>query len=342
MTTGAPAADAEGREGGAPEAPRGFSGGGGWHLVAFIAALGLLLSMSLDWYTTEQGEEFRRVEDAAERSTRNVDPNLDEDAAHAAEGQEATAWQADAFVDRLILIACLVAFAAAVAAAFMRATGRRPEPPRNPAAIATVAGLAGTLLILYRMFQPPGLNEVAIVKLGAPLGLVSVGLLTIGARLATVVEQEERAEARGEVAEPDGEDAEEERARRRERRGRGEERGRRRGLRRRRGASGDAGVAEPGAATAAASGPGASDEIDFDFPAPAPPGPAHTGEPGPPGPALPVPPAFPEPPEPDRAPGSLWRPEPQRPAEEAPVEEPPVAEPPVGEPPVDEPPRGPR
>lgn len=330
MTTGAPAADAEGRGGGAPEEPRGFVGRGGWHIVAFLAALALILALSLDWYTTEQGEEFRRVEDAAGQS-RQVDPNLDEDAAHAAEGQEATAWQADAFVDRLILAACLAAFAAAVAGAFMRSAGRRPEPPWNPSAIATVAGLAGTLLILYRIFQPPGLNEVAIVKPGAPLGLVSVGLLTIGARLATLAEREERAEARGERPAGAGLDEdlggpEAEPAAGRGLGRRGRDRGERRPRRRR-----DRPV-EPGAVagSAEAATPGAEpasvDAIDFDFPAPPPPDPAHREDAPPAGEPPPLPPAPPSaPPEPevgfgdqsappDRPPPQpLWQPTPEPP-----------------------------
>ena len=306
MTSGAPAADAEGREGGSPDEPRGFSGRGGWHLVALLAALGLILALSVDWYTTEQGEEFRRVEDVAKDAPRQVDPNLDEDAAHAAEEQEKTAWQADAFIDRLILIACLVAFAAAVAGAVLRSAGRRPEPPRNPMAIATVAGLAGTVMVLYRMFQPPGINEAAVIKLGAPLGLVAVGFLTIGARLATLVEQDERAEARGERparAEPEPEP--EPRAARAERR-------RRRGRRRERPAE------PPAPATPAASGAPGDDAVDFDF--------------------TPPPPAAAEPAASDRPAGSLWHPGPEEPADDpygaprAPEPAPPVDARPAGAP----------
>jgi hypothetical protein len=189
LTTGASPADTEGRGPGADE-PSGFEGRGGWHLVAFLAALALVLAMSLDWYTTEQGEEFRRVEENAQ-SDRQVDPEIDDRAAQAAENEEKTAWQADALIDRLILVACVIAFLGAVVAAFMRSAGRRPEPPWHPSAIATVAGLAGTLLILYRMFQPPGLNDAAVIKSGAPIALVAVGLVTIGSRLAVLGERDE-------------------------------------------------------------------------------------------------------------------------------------------------------
>jgi hypothetical protein len=199
LTTDASPADTEERDPGADE-PSGFVGRGGWHLVAFLAALALVLAMSLDWYTTEQGEEFRRVEENAQ-SDRQVDPEIDDRAAQAAENEEKTAWQADALIDRLILVACVIAFLGAVAAAFMRSAGRRPEPPWHPSAIATVAGLAGTLLILYRMFQPPGLNDAAVIKAGAPLGLIAVGLVTIGSRLAVLGERDEARPRRDEEPE---------------------------------------------------------------------------------------------------------------------------------------------
>ena len=196
MTAGAPPDAGEARDP-EPDDVHGFSGRGGWHLVALVAALVLIVATAIDWYTTEQGEEYRRVErinrDSA--TAQRLDSEDVERAAQAAEAQERNAWQADALVHRLILIACLVAFAAAVAAALMRAAGRRPEPPWNPSAIATIAGLAATLLVLYRMVQPPGLNDAAVVKAGAPIGLAAVGILTVAARLVTLAEREEARQA---------------------------------------------------------------------------------------------------------------------------------------------------
>lgn len=192
MTTSAPSAKDEGRTSGSGD---GFTGRGGWHLIAFFAAMALVLAMSIDWYTTQQGEEFRRVEDVNRNSedSQRLDSEDVERAGQAAENEERNAWQADAFVDRLLLIALLVAFVAAVVAAFMRSAGRRPDPPWNPSAIATVAGVIGTLLVLYRMVQPPGLNDAAVLKSGAPIGLAAVGILTVASRLATLTEKEERA-----------------------------------------------------------------------------------------------------------------------------------------------------
>jgi hypothetical protein len=211
LTTDASAAEADGREPGS-DAPSGFVGRGGWHLVAFLAALALILVMSIDWYTDERGEELRRIESGP--TSAQIGDDRQEEAANAAEAREKTAWQADALIDRLIVLACLIAFVGAVAAAFMRSAGRKPEPPWHPSAIATVAGVTATLLILYRMFQPPGLNEAAVVKAGAPLGLVAVGLLTIGSRLAVLGERDELAgdgpAARAPADEGDGETQREE------------------------------------------------------------------------------------------------------------------------------------
>jgi hypothetical protein len=353
LTTGASPAEDEGRE---PERddPGGFVGRGGWHLVAFLAALALVLVMSIDWYTTEQGEEFRRVEKNAP-GARQVDPDIDERAAQAAENQEKTAWQADALVDRLILLACLIAFIGAVAAAFMRSAGRRPQPPWHPSAIATVAGVAGTLLILYRMFQPPDLNEAAVIKMGAPLGLIAIGVLTIGSRLAVLGERDELAGPGGAAVAP-GPQAPI-----------GEQEARERGegplsrLRRRRAAMAEA----PAEASAPAEEPGPTEStgFEFDFPAAAPPSAADREEPVEPEPE----PVEPEPVEPEPVEPEPVEPEPEpdpdpvepepdpvepEPVEEVIEEEPvepehdvgevavddePVADPPVEEPDVDAP-----
>jgi hypothetical protein len=272
-----------------PDEQVALTGPGGWHFVAFVAALALVLAMTIDWYTTEQGEEYRRVQEVNERSqdSQRLDSEDIERAEQAAEAQEKNAFQADAFVDRLILLACLAAFLAAVAAALMRSLGRVPDPPWRPSAIATVAGILGTLLILYRMVQPPGLNEAAVVKAGAPIGLAALGILTVASRLATLMEAEERLTPE-EIEARDRADRE-----RRARRGR--ERGPRRG-RRRAAAAGEAAASAPAAGAPAP-------------PATAAPGtePPATPPPGPPAPPPPPPGSAPAAP---AAPARLWAPDP--------------------------------
>jgi hypothetical protein len=72
-----------------------------------------------------------------------------------------------------------------LAAAWARAADRRIVIGRwSPSAVASVVGLVACALLVYRILQPPGLNAAAVVKAGAPLGLLCVGLLTIGARVA--------------------------------------------------------------------------------------------------------------------------------------------------------------
>lgn len=164
-----------------------------WDWIAFVAALALMFTMSIDWYTTKQGEEFRRVEEVYREgsapTTEGSDRETAERAGAAAEKQEKNAWQASAFVDRLILIALLAAFAAAVAAAFLRAAGRRFEPPWTPSTIAAAVGLAAALLIVYRMIQEPGLDEASVIRAGLPLSLFAVGVLAFAARQAALAER---------------------------------------------------------------------------------------------------------------------------------------------------------
>jgi drug/metabolite transporter (DMT)-like permease len=164
-----------------------------WDWLAFAAAMALLLVMSLDWYTTRQGEECRRVESLQSPSGGPdlIGRDVRRDARECAEKREKNAWQAPGAIDRFIAIVLVVAIAAAVAAAFFWAAGRRFEPPLTPNAIAAGAGLLAALLILYRILQPPGFNPGAVVTLGAPFGLTLVGILAIASRSASKAERPE-------------------------------------------------------------------------------------------------------------------------------------------------------
>ena len=154
-------------------------------LLAMVAALALLLTMALDWWTTAVGESARDIEkNVLPQINRGDSPTVSQQAAEAAEVEENNAWQADALIDRAILLALLFAAALAIFAAWARAAGRSIGPP-SPSALATLAGLLACALLVYRILQPPGLNAAAVVKPGVPLGLLCVGLLTIGARIAT-------------------------------------------------------------------------------------------------------------------------------------------------------------
>jgi drug/metabolite transporter (DMT)-like permease len=159
-----------------------------------IAALGLLLVMATDWYSTQQGERARRDQGLVQpQYNRADDPKVSTQLGEFADTQEKNAWQAGALIDRVILIALLAAVALALVAAWARAADRKLGPP-SPSALASVVGLVACAMLVYRILQPPGLNSAAVVKAGAPLGLLCIGLLTIGARVAARGERVERVE----------------------------------------------------------------------------------------------------------------------------------------------------
>ena len=149
--------------------------------IALLAALALLFVTAMDWYSTEQGRVARdleqRTDDPGTGAQGEIDRALNEDARTVAEGEEANAWQADAAIDRLILLVVLGAALLALAAGFFRAAGRRFTPPLTPSALGAVAGLAGAVLVAYRIVQEPGQDAGSTVEAGAPLAVAVLGLL---------------------------------------------------------------------------------------------------------------------------------------------------------------------
>jgi hypothetical protein len=170
-----------------------------WDWLAFVAALVLLLTMSIDWYTTKQGEECRRVERLQTPSggvqSDLIGRDVTRDARECAEKREKNAWQASGFIDRVILLVLLATIAAAVGAAFLRAAGRPIKLRWTLSELAAYGGLVAALLILYRILQPPGFNPGAVVKVGAPISLAVAGFLAIAARSASAAEREAPASA---------------------------------------------------------------------------------------------------------------------------------------------------
>jgi hypothetical protein len=178
---------------------------GDW--LAAVAALALLLVMALDWYSTEAGDEARRDEKLIQprgATAGEVSRALDESARIDAEEAEQNAWQADPWPDRVILIVLLAAVALAIAAAWLRAAGVRFKPPWTPSALAAGTGLAAAVLLAARILQKPGVDPGAVVKIGAPLGLVCVGTIVLGARSAWNAERDGSAWGEG-PAEPEAE-----------------------------------------------------------------------------------------------------------------------------------------
>jgi len=154
--------------------------------VAMIAALVLLFVMAMDWYSSTVGERAREVEKLSEPTGGSVADQTQrenqESAREAAQAEEKTAWQAPGLIDKLILVGLLGTIVLAVAGAWLRAAGRRFEPPSTPStATAVVATMTG-LLVAYRIIQEPGFDETTTVKAGAPLALVVLGVIALASR----------------------------------------------------------------------------------------------------------------------------------------------------------------
>lgn len=163
------------------------------HVVAGVAALVLLLFMALDWYTTDFGEEARRVEDVQGTPepgvAGEVDRELTEEAAIQAEEEESTAWTAGDALDRVILVLLLVSVILALAAAALRAADRRYPPPLTPSTIAAAVAAVAAVLVAVRIVDVGAGEAGGAVELGAPLGLLAVGAIAIGSGLAARAER---------------------------------------------------------------------------------------------------------------------------------------------------------
>jgi hypothetical protein len=144
--------------------------------VVFLAALALLFTTAPDWYSTTRGEEARQIQKQAGSGDGQVEREVEEDAGVLAEGQERNAWQEDALIDRIILICLLATSALGVGAAFWRASGRGSDG-LGAFGLAGLMACVTALLVLYRIIQEPGFDELTTVKIGAPLALGVLGVI---------------------------------------------------------------------------------------------------------------------------------------------------------------------
>jgi peptidoglycan/LPS O-acetylase OafA/YrhL len=162
--------------------------------VVFVAALALLFTTAADWYSTKVGDEARKIEANARpqegRPSGQTEAEVQRAAGAIAESQERNAWEEDGTIDRVILICLLATAALGVAAGFWRASGREPRG-LGPYAPAGLLACVTALLVLYRILQEPGFDELTTVKVGAPLALGVLGVFAFAA--ATSLRQEGRA-----------------------------------------------------------------------------------------------------------------------------------------------------
>ena len=160
--------------------------------VAMLAALALLFVIGTDWYSTTAGEEARRIE-RIERPSGAAGGELSravEDRARAAaEDAEKNAIQVTAPVDRAIAAGLFATAALALIAGFLRAAGRRFEPPLTPSALAALTAAVSALLVLYRAIDEPGSDASTTVEPGLPLALVVLGAIALAGALALRAEE---------------------------------------------------------------------------------------------------------------------------------------------------------
>jgi hypothetical protein len=161
--------------------------------VVFVAALALLFTTAFDWYSTEAGVEARKIQEnarpAEDQPSGQAEAEVERAAGALAESKERNAWQEDGTIDRIILIALLVTAGLGVLAAFWRASGREARG-LGPYGWAGISACITALLVLYRILQEPGFDELTTVQIGAPLALGVLGVFAFGA--ATSLRQEGR------------------------------------------------------------------------------------------------------------------------------------------------------
>ena len=118
--------------------------------IAALAGVGLIASLTLDWY--------------------------------GARGRE-TGISGFAAFDVIDVLLVLVA-AVGIALAIIQATRDRPALPVAAAVLTVIAGILGTLLVLYRIVNEPGPDDFIEVRAGAYLGLLAAAALTAGGWLS--------------------------------------------------------------------------------------------------------------------------------------------------------------
>lgn len=171
-----------------------------WHAIAAVAALVLLAVMAMDWYTTEEGEEARRLESItsppAPGTQGEIDREVLESSSILAEENEANAWQPSEALDWIVLVLALATVALALAAAALRASGRRPGARVATSTLAAWVAALTALFVVVRILDVGAVETGGEVKIGAPLGLVALGAIAFAAARAGRIE-------RGEEEDPD-------------------------------------------------------------------------------------------------------------------------------------------
>jgi hypothetical protein len=146
-------------------------------MIAAVAAVALFIIMFLSWYSVEGfGDQSEAAQDAIEQAEElGFDTGAASDAVDEAEdAANVNAWDSFDFIK----IVMLLTIAAAIALAAMSAMGSRPNLPIAMSAIVAGLGILTTLLVLYRVIDPPaeGLDR----SYGVFLGLVASAAIAYG------------------------------------------------------------------------------------------------------------------------------------------------------------------
>jgi hypothetical protein len=157
-------------------------------VVAMVAALLLLFVMATDWYSNAVGDKAREIEKLSQPTggaAANETQRDNRDAAKfVAQSEEKNAWQLSGAIDRIILVGLLATMILAIAAAWLRAAGRRFEPPATPSTATAVTATVTALLVVYRIIQEPGIDDTTVVKAGPPLALIVLAVIALASREA--------------------------------------------------------------------------------------------------------------------------------------------------------------
>jgi hypothetical protein len=166
-----------------------------WHAIAAVAGLILLAVMALDWYTTEEGEEARRTEQITGEPAPGIQGEVDrevlESSSILAEQNEDNAWQASDLVDRIVMVLALVTVVLTLGAAVARASGRRRRTSVAVSSLAAGGAALTALLVVVRIIDVGVIETGGEVEPGAPLGLVTLGVIAFAAARAGRIERGE-------------------------------------------------------------------------------------------------------------------------------------------------------
>ena len=156
------------------------------HVVAAVAALVLLLVMAMDWYGSRAADLAHEINSSAitRGSQGGEAAAVREDADRVIARDEKNAWQEGGFLDRLLLVFLLLSVFLPLFAAAHRAAGRRARPPWTPSTFAAIAAAIAALLVAVRIINEPGNDALTTVKIGAPIGLLMLAIIGIGAASA--------------------------------------------------------------------------------------------------------------------------------------------------------------